>query len=87
MRLSWEERRVLVCMRAVSGEGRRQILWQAKQVAKLERLLAGREKDYADSVLCYECGNRILEQAQECSGCNRPVVRFAGPQSDLFGLG
>jgi hypothetical protein len=61
MRLSKEECRVLACMRAASRFGRRQILWQAEQVVRLEKLLSKREQGIASLRQCRECRNHIPE--------------------------
>jgi hypothetical protein len=62
MKLSKEECRVLACMRAASRAGRRQILWQAEQVVRLEKLLSKREQGIVSLRQCRECGNQIPEQ-------------------------
>jgi hypothetical protein len=54
MKFSEEELRVLACMRSVCQTGRRQILWHAQQVAKLEKLLS---KDEEDGAVKKQCGN------------------------------
>lgn len=86
MRLSKEECRVLAYMRAVSRFGRHQILWQAQQVVRLERLLSKWEQDIASLRQCRECGNQIPEQTQACSGCHQQMAISAENLSKLSDL-
>ncbi|OEU60550.1 MAG: hypothetical protein BA870_01505 [Desulfuromonadales bacterium C00003094] len=73
MGLSRDEYRVIACMRAVSKAGRRQIVWQAQQVAKLEKLLSEWEQNIGHLRQCLDCGNQNPEQVQVCSDCSQPA--------------
>ncbi|MEJ2201555.1 MAG: hypothetical protein P8X63_11180 [Desulfuromonadaceae bacterium] len=73
MILSKDECRVLVCMRRVSKGGRRQILWQAQQVATLEQLFSERKQISGGVRLCLHCNKEVPEQVSFCPYCQRSI--------------